>query len=54
LKEPIEIGLPEGLEEEHPGCIGLLQKTIYGLKQSPREWYRLLHDLSILHRGMLS
>jgi hypothetical protein len=24
LKEPIEIGLPEGLEEEHPGCIGLL------------------------------
>ncbi|KAJ5867219.1 hypothetical protein N7534_001772 [Penicillium rubens] len=38
LKEPIEIELPEGLEEEHPGCIGLLQKTIYGLKQSPREY----------------
>ncbi|KGO51188.1 Reverse transcriptase, RNA-dependent DNA polymerase [Penicillium expansum] len=24
--------------------IGLLMRTVYGLKQSPREWYMLLHD----------
>ncbi|KAJ5124616.1 Reverse transcriptase RNA-dependent DNA polymerase [Penicillium bovifimosum] len=47
LKEPIEIKLPEGQQEEHPGFIGLLEKTIYGLKQSPREWYHLLHDVLI-------
>ncbi|KAJ5462264.1 hypothetical protein N7530_010469 [Penicillium desertorum] len=49
LKEPIEIELPEGMQDEYPAAdfIGLLQKTIYGLKQSPREWYRLLHDVLI-------
>ncbi|KAG0155364.1 hypothetical protein PDIDSM_939 [Penicillium digitatum] len=35
LKEPIEIELPEIQREEYPDHIGLLMKTIYGLKQSP-------------------
>ncbi|OQD94305.1 hypothetical protein PENVUL_c145G09383 [Penicillium vulpinum] len=43
LKEPIEIELPEGQREEHPDQIGLLMKTIYGLKQSPREWTNSLY-----------
>lgn len=47
LKEPIEIELPEGLKDKYPNDIGLLMKTIYGLKQSPREWYALLHDVMI-------
>jgi hypothetical protein len=47
LKEPIEIELPEIQREEFPGKIGLLIKTIYGLKQSPREWYQLLNDVLI-------
>ncbi|KAL2704805.1 hypothetical protein AAEP93_000055 [Penicillium crustosum] len=47
LKELIEIKLPEGQRELYPDDIGLLMKTIYGLKQSPREWYRLLHDVLI-------
>jgi hypothetical protein len=47
LKEPIEIELPEIQREEYPDHIGLLMKTIYGLKQSPREWYSLLHDVLV-------
>lgn len=47
LKELIEIELPEGLKDQYPDDIGLLMKTIYGLKQSPREWYTLLHDVMV-------
>lgn len=47
LKEPIEIELPKGQRELYPDDISLLIKTIYRLKQSPREQYRLLHDVLI-------
>jgi hypothetical protein len=47
LTEEIYIHLPEGFREKHPGQCGLLQKTLYGLKQSPREWYKVVYDALI-------
>jgi Reverse transcriptase (RNA-dependent DNA polymerase) len=40
LKEVIYVDLPEGFEQAGKVC--LLHKTLYGLKQSPREWYETL------------
>jgi hypothetical protein len=37
LKEAIHISLPEGFKTT--GKVGLLLKTLYGLKQLPKEWY---------------
>ena len=51
LNSQIENGLavyieqPPGYEEKEKVC--LLQKTLYGLKQSPRQWYQILHDYLI-------
>jgi hypothetical protein len=45
LKEAIYIALPDGFEQS--GKCGLLLKTLYGLKQSPKEWYTTLHDLLV-------
>jgi len=45
LEEEIYMEQPEGFvkaREEHLVC--KLQKTIYGLKQSPRAWNKKLHD----------
>ncbi|KAJ5497613.1 Reverse transcriptase RNA-dependent DNA polymerase [Penicillium fimorum] len=53
IKEAIHIELPEnqvaagGGDKPQSDKIGLLMKTIYGLKQSPREWYIMLHDALI-------
>lgn len=40
IKELIYIHLPEGCQEA--GKCGRLNKTLYGLKQSPREWFEVL------------
>lgn len=42
IKVPIFMKLLE--LERIVGMVGLLNKTIYGLKQSPREWYQLLES----------
>jgi hypothetical protein len=42
LKESIYIHLLEGLQQA--GKYALLIKTLYSLKQSPWEWYMLVHD----------
>lgn len=42
LEEKILMSQPEGFEEKgHEGYVCLLQKSLYGLKQSPRQWYDL-------------
>ena len=47
LHEELYMQLPEGYREE--GKVARLTKCIYGLKQSPREWYtRLSHTLKDL------
>lgn len=43
--EDLFIKVPDGLGIELPPGHGLkLQRSLYGLKQSPRCWYRALHD----------
>ena len=39
LKEKIYMNIPEGMESNKNECL-LLNKTIYGLVQSAREFYR--------------
>lgn len=48
LKEEIYMELPDGFKEGTKVC--KLRKCIYGLKQSPREWYACLTD-SLLEQG---
>ena len=45
LKERIYIWPPEGFEED--GWVWLLLRALYGLKQSPREWYQTLSKFLI-------
>ena len=40
LDEEVYMEMPEGYGE--PGMVCRLRKSLYGLKQSPRNWYRLL------------
>src|SRR5260370_7717876 len=45
LEEDIYMAQPEGFVEpgkEHLVC--RLKKSLYGLKQSPRQWYQKLHE----------
>ena len=45
LKEETYMAQPEGFAapgQEHLVCH--LKKSIYGLKQSPRQWYKKLHS----------
>jgi hypothetical protein len=42
LKEEIYMELPEGYRQDNKVC--KLRKCIYGLKQSPHEWYASLTD----------
>ncbi|KAH9752684.1 hypothetical protein KPL71_014795 [Citrus sinensis] len=40
LQEEIVMSQPEGfVNTQHPDWVCLLQKSLYGLKQSPRQWY---------------
>lgn len=48
LKEEIYMELPDGFREGTKVC--KLRKCIYGLKQSPREWYSCLSD-SLVAQG---
>jgi hypothetical protein len=47
LKENIWIEVPDGLENVRNGNKLKLVKTLYGLKQSPREWNAVLHEFLI-------
>ncbi|KAH9762165.1 hypothetical protein KPL70_000710 [Citrus sinensis] len=41
LEEKILMSQPEGFEEQgHEEYVCLLKRSLYGLKQSPRQWYR--------------
>jgi hypothetical protein len=44
LKEAIQIELPEIVRDQHPGQVGLLMRSLYGLRQAPLEWYNTLRD----------
>src|SRR5580765_6358588 len=40
LEEQIYIKQPEGFEETEQGLVCQLKRSLYGLKQSPRQWYK--------------
>lgn len=44
LDYDIYMNPPEGYEEKDDGVVYKLQKSLYGLKQSGRNWNRVLHD----------
>lgn len=45
LKEIIYVEQPKGYEKGDYVC--LLHRALYGLKQSPREWYYILRDFLV-------
>jgi histone deacetylase 1/2 len=50
LKEEIWMEQPPGFKEGSDGDLCYLSKTLYGLKQSPREWNSVIHE-HLLSRG---
>ena len=53
LEEVIYMQQHEGFKE--PGkedYVCLLKRSLYGLKQSPRQWYKLFDSLMVTHRYM--
>ena len=47
LKEEIWMEQPPGFHQGNKNDLCYLKKTIYGLKQSPREWNQVAHDFLI-------
>jgi hypothetical protein len=54
LQEEIWMEQPEGYVKGSPGELCLLTKTLYGLKQSPREWNAVIHQFLIEHNFIQS
>ena len=53
LREVVYMEQPQGFEEGDPDkVVCLLLKSIYGLKQSPRQWYGKIDDFFVKHLGM--
>ncbi|GJX33127.1 retrovirus-related pol polyprotein from transposon TNT 1-94 [Tanacetum coccineum] len=50
LEETIYMRQPPGFEEETSNKVCLLKKSLYGLKQSPRQWYRRF-DVYMINNG---
>ena len=50
LQEEIVMQQPEGyVASGKEDCVCLLKKSLYGLKQSPRQWYLKLDNFMITH-----
>ena len=50
LEEDILIQQPEGFEVEgKENYVGRLKKSLYGLQQSPRQWYKRFYDSCVYH-----
>ncbi|KAH9703677.1 hypothetical protein KPL70_011177 [Citrus sinensis] len=53
LQEEIFMTQPEGFEDpEKPRHVCLLKKSLYGLKQSPRQWYLRFDEFMVTHGFM--
>ena len=49
LQEDVYMEMPEGFQVE--GMVCHLKKSLYGLKQSPRNWWLLVSDFILVHMG---
>lgn len=48
LEHELYMAQPEGfIDQEHPHYVCRLNKTVYGLKQSPREWYNTIKPVLV-------
>lgn len=47
LDEKIYMTQPEGFEHGYKSIVCLLKKSFYGLKDSPRQWYRRFDEFMI-------
>ena len=55
LEEDIYMSIPEGLVSNSiRNKVCMLRKSLYGLKQSPRQWYAKIHDFLIRERKFKS
>jgi len=53
LQEEIFMTQPEGYEDpKKPRHVCLLKKSLYGLKQSPRQWYLRFDEFMVTHGFM--
>jgi hypothetical protein len=52
LEEDVYMDMPEGFAQ--PGMVCHLKKSLYGLKQSPRNWYLLCSDFIISTLGFVA
>ena len=44
LNKPVYMKPPKGGMELPPGSVLLVRRALYGLKQSPRQWYEKFRD----------
>ena len=49
LQEDVYMEMPEGFEVD--GMVCHLKKSLYGLKQSPRNWWLLVSEFILVHMG---
>lgn len=52
LEEDVYMEMPEGFAQ--PGMVCHLKKSLYGLKQSPRNWYLLVSDFIVNTLGFIA
>ena len=51
VEEEVYMELPEGYRDGHEGMVCKLNKSLYGLKQSPRNWYLLFSGFIMKQMG---
>ena len=50
LEENIYMQQPEGFTvSSKEDCVCLLKRSLYGLKQSPKQWYKIFDSFMISH-----
>ena len=52
LEEEVSVSQPEGfVDPDHPDDVYVLDKAVYGLKQAPHAWYKVLSEYLVHVHG---